>query len=133
MLRFIIFLCLVVGLAALGGRHDVLIINQGCGLAEGAKLLGNAIEISVVLLAAFLLERGFWRHLLFIIIGTLLWWIAHDININLGLGVGIDYIGQGSFDQFFGRIFQQSGWLYLGFRAFILIILSLSYLSVKDE
>jgi hypothetical protein len=59
--------------------------------------------------------------------------MAHDVLINLGVGVGIDYIGQGSFDQFFGRIFQQSGWVYLVFRLFLFSLGTLTYFEIIKD
>ena len=123
--------------AVLGGSHDSIIILAGGPIPGSAKLIGNVLELGLVWVLVSLLffvqYRSFWVILIMLINTLLIWWMAHDVSINLYLGVGIDYIGQGTFDQLMGRICQQSGWLYLGVRAFWLLLGSLTYFTITKN
>ena len=121
-----------------GALHDHFIIEQGCGLHEKAKAIGNTLEILLVYFVPLFFyslwrEKFGWSTIPFLISLLLIWWITHDVAMNLYLGVSVGYIGHGAFDQFFGAIFQQSGWLYLAIRGLVLFLGITAYLRlIKD-
>jgi hypothetical protein len=135
---FISVTCLALTVAGLGAGLDVIIIEAGCNIPPAAKILGNVIELLwiwscvylvYVLFAPVIINSG-WASALMVVNTLFAWWVFHDMVIGSSLGVGADYVGQGNFDQFFGRIFQQSGWLYIGARLFLLLLGSLTYFSI---
>jgi hypothetical protein len=135
---FISVMGLALTVAGLGAGLDLIIIHGGCNIPSSAKILGNVIELlwiwscvylMYVLFAPAVINSG-WASALMVVNTLFAWWVFHDMVIGSGLGVGVDYIGQGNFDQFFGRIFQQSGWLYIGARLFLLLLGSLTYFSI---
>ena len=139
-MRAVLFFVLI-GFAAivaiLGGSHDSIIILAGGPIPSSAKLIGNVLELGLVWILVYfmslILYRSFWVILIMLINTLLIWWMAHDVSINLYLGVGIDYIGQGTFDQWWGRIALGSGWVSLVYRCSLLLIGTLSYFSITKE
>jgi hypothetical protein len=125
-------------ISVFGASLDLLIIDAGCKIPSGAKIMGNAMELFFIWLCIYLVYVLFapviinsgWASALMVVNTLFAWWVFHDMVIGSSLGVGVDYIGQGNFDQFFGRIFQQSGWLYIGARLFLLLLGSLTYFSI---
>ena len=122
----------------LEGYHDYYVISDINGnpeKTESWKLLGNLVSfiwIGVAVgLSALLTPK--WRLLLWLPIFAFLWWLIHDLTLGLCLTGDPFYIGQGAFDQTFGRMFQQSGLLYAGFKSLWMGLGIATYLSLSKK
>lgn len=116
---FIIAVAFIVLMTVIEARQDYWIITSGATAGKW-KLWGNAYSFGWILaggLAVSYLRRS-WTILLWIPILWMWWWMTHDAFIGIFLVGNPLYVGvvEGSWDQYFARIFQQSGVLYMGIR-----------------
>ncbi len=123
-------------IAITGGALDVKLINSG---GHPQKILENIFEIFLIWLfisATFwaVYDRLFsWATVTLCISSIFLWWVVHDMTLGVGLGQGLDYIGAGKSDQWFGAIFQQSGWLYIIVRLIWYLLGVFTYFRLAKE
>jgi hypothetical protein len=114
-------------------RHKVP-LNEIYGLRNDKwKFWGNfyaLFTISVVITLLIALEH-WWYALLWFPIMWLLWWTVHDLTTGWFILGKPLHISSDPISQFFGRIFQQSGWLMLGWRLLWLFLLTMGYLTLS--
>lgn len=137
----IITACFVYGVTMAEARHDYwTIVFQDSdkkriypNLKDRWKFWGNLYELAWIvffsLVAAYLLKSWsvlFWPPILWLIRT-----IFHDGFIALFLGEKFSYVSDTGFDGAMKRMCLGSGAVYLGVKIFILVILILSYISVK--
>lgn len=136
-LNYITIVAITLLIAALGGFHDAEIIREGCLISGKAKLVGNFLEIlipaTVIGILLHDIKKPLWPMIVMLGNVLLIWWMAHDIYINLAMGWPLEYIGIGRFDAWWGAAMVNSGWLSLGVRSFLLLIGSLTYFSLTKE
>jgi hypothetical protein len=97
------------------------------------KTWGNVyalFTISVVITCQIALEH-WWYAFLWYPIMWLLWWTVHDLTTGWFILGKPLHISSDPISQFFGRIFQQSGWFMLGWRLWWLFLLTMGYLRVS--
>lgn len=134
---YFILLAITVIISGGGALLDLNIISEGGVITEAEKLWTNTLELLAILPLMFWTRDIIkppitWHHLIPLYLTMVIfWWVGHDIFINLGLGVPIDYIGSGAWDAAFGRMFQQSGWLYIGARGFLILLGTLTYFNKR--
>ncbi len=131
---FLIAVVFIIIMTVIEARQDYWIITSG---ATGGiwKLWGNALCFGWILAGGLTISymRRSWTIVLWIPILWMIWWMTHDTAIGIFLAGNPFHVGMGDFDQFFGRIFQQSGALYLFIRAFWLALMILGYLRFEKE
>lgn len=134
---YFILLTTTVIIAGAGALLDLNVISEVGNISETNKLWTNIAELALVFIFMFwtrdIIKPDInWRHLIPLYLTMIIfWWVGHDIFINIGLGVPIDYIGKGVWDSALGRIFQGSGWLYIGFRGFLILLGTLTYFNKR--
>lgn len=131
---FILAIIFVTIMAVIESRQDYWIITSG---ATGGmwKLWGNTLCFGWILVGVLTISyfKRSWTIVLWIPILWMIWWIVHDMAIGLFLTGNPFHIGSGSFDQFFGRIFLQSGLFYILVRMFWTILMVLGYTRFAKE
>ena len=97
------------------------------------KTWGNIyalFTISVLITCLIALEH-WWYALMWYPIMWLLWWTVHDLTTGWFILGKPLHISSDPISQFFGRIFQQSGLLMLGWRLLWLFLLVMTYLGIS--
>jgi hypothetical protein len=131
---FVIAILFVIGITIIEARQDYWIITSGATMGKW-KLWGNAYNFGWILTGSLVLSylSKRWTIILWIPILWLVWWMTHDTFIGIFLTDNPLYVGVGEWDQYFARIFQQSGGLYLGVRMFWTLLMILGYLRFERE
>lgn len=140
LLFFILTAAFVIAGTTIDAWHDKLVCKQvNYTYADTAilkyswKTWGNfyaLFTISAVITVQIALMQ-WWYALLWYPIMWLLWWTVHDLTtgwfiLNKPLHISSDKIS-----QMFGRMFQQSGWLMLGWKLLWLFLLVTGYLMLR--
>ena len=97
------------------------------------KFWGNLyalFTISAIIIVQMVLMH-WWYALLWFPIQWLLWWTAHDLTTGWFILGKPLHISSDKISQYFGRAFQQSGWLMLGWRLLWLFLLTMGYLMLS--
>lgn len=97
------------------------------------KFWGNLyalFTISVLITLLIALEH-WWGALLWYPIHWLLWWIVHDFTTGWFILGKPLHISSDPISQFFGRMCQQWGWLYLSVRLVWLFLMVMAYLMLS--
>ena len=132
---FIILITFVIIITIFESFHDYEVIQNMKGSSEAWKVWGNMVDFGCIIMLGAMATyyHKSWYILLWIPIFWMTWWITHDIFLGYLITGDLLYIGQGKFDQFMGRIFQQSGLLYVGIRIFILTLMVGTYFRLDPE
>ena len=97
------------------------------------KFWGNAnklYDITVIDLT-LIIVTGWWWALFWLPIHWWLWWLAHDLTTGWFILGKPLHISSDKISQFFGKAFQQSGALMLGWKLLWLFLLVMGYLKLS--
>ena len=142
---FIAFTAVVISLTIFDSMHDALVVSEirkymklrpdhAYPTRDNTwKLVGNVVALGWI--SFFTLFNGFyfsnWYILFWLPIFYLTWWITHDFFTGWFILGKPLHISSDPISQFFGRMCQQWGWLYLGMRLIWLFLLVMAYLMLS--
>ncbi len=92
--------------------------------------IGAIYDITVTVIVV-VIATGWWWALLWLPIYMWLWWLFHDLFTGWFILGKPLHISSDPISQYFGRAFQQSGLLLLGWKLLWLFMLTMGYLGLS--